>query len=87
MQIPPEFCFWHVAKYMAEWWDEDYYAVRKYVLAVLVIYCFCEYYFPALLDLFAGIVLFWGVFLVLFLRGLVFKFLDVRLFFPGSCGK
>lgn len=30
MQVPPpDVCFWHVAKNMAEWWDEDYFAVTK----------------------------------------------------------
>lgn len=77
----PEFCFWRVAKYMAERWDEDCCAVST----VSVIHCFCQCYFPALLDFFAGIVLFWGTFCFgLVLRGLVLKFLDVRLFFPGS---
>lgn len=30
MQVPPpDFSFWHVAKYMAERWDEDYFKVTK----------------------------------------------------------
>lgn len=74
MQVPPpDFCCWHVAKYIAEWWDKDYFTGTKLCLGNAVTCCFCEchFFFPALLDLFTGILymwystrfVFWGVFL------------------------